>query len=132
MKRIALILALLLITSNCYGTVVDRYVTAATVTVTTVAFVATLDTVCNNIMIINEDTIDDVYISIDGVGWNSDYTTYYLPTTASTELGAKVIKVEPNSSISLEFSSKIVGWVVEPGTRTAVIQYIITGDIGQL
>ena len=128
MKRFVLMLVVLTLLS-CNAFAEDIYVSSDTVSYNTVAVVATFNSVTTSVLVSNESS-GIVYVNLTGLGWTLYHDTYINPSTQSQGVTNSVVRLEPNSSLSLDLQTDKIGWLSETGDGT--LKFVVTSDKGQL
>lgn len=126
-KKMIILICLLLMPQVCFAESIPDTVSSNTVSYSTVATVATFNTVVDSILIINETTTNSVYIQLSGLGWDIDGATYTMPNTATG------LRVQGSGFLSLDIKTKMIGWVADAGSGT--LTYMAIGqdkDLGKI
>ena len=130
LKKALMLLIAILITSPAFGAVGATKISANTVEFSDTAEVITFNTVIQKILVINHSSADTVFVSVEGLGWNTDRTTYTMPQVqTSSTVGA--IALEAGSSVTLDINTNKIGFVgYASATSDDEVQYIVSTDSG--
>jgi len=127
MFKKALVVLMLLFATSAYGATGATKISANTVEFSDAAEVITFNTTIRNILVINESSADKVFLTVDGLGWQSD-GTYLMPDVqTSSTVGA--IALEAGSSVTLDINTSKIGFVgYASATSDDKVQYVVTTE----